>query len=410
MNAKKEKIKCLESYRGLACLTIVIFHYPTSSFLHLNSFVQSANYLLFFFFVLSGFVISHNYFDKLYNFQLLKEFGIKRFLRLWPLHITIILLYLFFEAAKYFILNTSYINVNLSVPPFAGGKSVRNLIETIFLIQALFEQKYSTWNTPAWSISTEFYTYLLFGLALFVSRKKSSLVLILTFVFFSLIQNSYLIDISFINEYKRFFNTSPESIICWHHSCRWLNLMNNNSLTGTIFTGYASISGLFFLTIGSFIFGVIVNLIYKKFYHTKVNEIFCWFFLILAIYLLVVEKNFIIFDTVWLLIIIFGFLIFTSAFLNSSSYLSKILNLGILQFLGKISYSLYMIHFLLGYLLNQFLRLVIKVDVTMTEQNTAAHFNFTPLESLGYTFIYLTLSILASWFLYVFIENRFRAK
>ena len=54
-------------------------------------------------------------------------------------------------------------------------------------------------------------------------------------------------------------------------------------------------------------------------------------------------------------LLLFGILILSSCYLDENSILGKILNSGALQFLGKISYSLYMIHQLIGYVFKQFL-------------------------------------------------------
>ena len=405
-----KKIKSLQSFRGLACLTIVISHFSTNSFLAQNSLVANSNYMVMFFFTLSGFVISHSYSEKLHNLKLLGDFTFKRFRRLWPLHFTILLIYVFFEIVKHFFIEYSSYTTTNNTPAFAGQTSIKNLIESIFLIHALFENKFP-WNGPSWSISTEFYTYLIFGLIMFIYKKKSFFVLAFIFIFYALIEARHLIDINYINEFKKFVDSSPDSVICHHLSCRW-NFINFNRFTGNNLAGFSTISRLFAETIFAFSLGAITNLIYKKISHFNVHEIFGWLFLVLSIYLVSLTGGSVIFliSKTTVLIVVFSILILLSSLLDNNSFYGKVLNLSFFQFIGKISYSLYMIHALIAYLFFNFLRILVKVDVTLTEENTAAHFNFTQTEATLYTLIYIFISIVSSWILYEHVENRFRAK
>jgi peptidoglycan/LPS O-acetylase OafA/YrhL len=81
-------------------------------------------------------------------------FVLRRFARLWPLHMTMLLAYLFLYL----------------VIIFAGGRggaageiSASSFVSNIFMIHAFGLHDDLTWNYPSWSISAEFYTYLLFA-------------------------------------------------------------------------------------------------------------------------------------------------------------------------------------------------------------------------------------------------------
>ena len=71
----KNKLFALESLRGIAAVLVALFHYPSSSFLYFDKGFYAVN----FFFILSGFVISYNYEDKIKNFKDIINFQIKRF-------------------------------------------------------------------------------------------------------------------------------------------------------------------------------------------------------------------------------------------------------------------------------------------------------------------------------------------
>ena len=99
-NSNYEKIYALESLRGIAALFIALFHYPSSSFL----FFEKGFYAVNFFFILSGFVISYNYADRIKNLSDLIQFQIKRFYRLYPVHLFVLVLILLIQTIKYLVI------------------------------------------------------------------------------------------------------------------------------------------------------------------------------------------------------------------------------------------------------------------------------------------------------------------
>ena len=124
-----------------------------------------------FFFVLSGFVIAYNYFYKIFKFQDILKFQKKRFLRLYPLHIIMLTIFLFIEIAKYF----AEVKFGLKANNEAfTTNNLQTFLANIFLIQNYFISKL-TFNTPSWSISAEFYTYFLFALIFFFLEVKKNL-------------------------------------------------------------------------------------------------------------------------------------------------------------------------------------------------------------------------------------------
>ena len=74
----------LDVFRALAALSVCAVHFNFDSFFN-NHFANGKFVQLFF--ALSGFVIYLNYHQKINNFIDLKFFIIKRFKRLYPLHL-----------------------------------------------------------------------------------------------------------------------------------------------------------------------------------------------------------------------------------------------------------------------------------------------------------------------------------
>ena len=65
-----------------------------------NAFVDNAWLMVDFFFVLSGFVIALNYQGAIRSGASLLEFQYRRFFRLYPLHLVMLLVFLLLECAK----------------------------------------------------------------------------------------------------------------------------------------------------------------------------------------------------------------------------------------------------------------------------------------------------------------------
>jgi len=372
----KNKISNLESLRGFAALTVAMFHFQIGTLFTNNSFVDHGDQAVIFFFVLSGFVIAENYFEKLYNFSHILKFQIKRFWRLYPVHLFVLILYVFVELAKLYYIE--YSNIKPTEKAFDDDQSLTNFIKSIFLFQNILDDDF-VWNRPAWSISVEFYTYLFFALLVVLFKKNS------IFIFILITGHFYLSDI--IN----------------------INILINSNIN-------LNFLGSHFKTcIIAFSLGVVINYIYQKLKKIKINETFCWISLVAVILIMSNYRtslgslqigNKFIADQI--LYSSFAILIILSSLVKNDSYYSKILNFKFFQFLGKISYSFYMIHFLIVYLLTQTLRFVFKFDFIFTEDGTAAKLQLLKSEAYIITFVYLTISVLASHYMYKFIENKYR--
>lgn len=147
---------------------MVVFHhmvdYTSSAVIH-NRFFTYSNLFVDFFFVLSGFVISYSY-PSFQNSQDLRHFHRKRFWRLYPLHLILLLVFAVFEFAKYYA--SSFITFN-------GGAFKENNLGS-FIVSALLLNSIKwpfthalSWNYQSWSISAEmisyfFYSFVVFGL------------------------------------------------------------------------------------------------------------------------------------------------------------------------------------------------------------------------------------------------------
>ena len=120
-----------------------------------------------FFFVLSGFVITWNYANRIHDGQSLGSFLIRRFFRIFPLHLFILLCYLALELAML-----------AGKPPgtpmgSVSGRTLADFWRTLLMMNSFGMDHQTNWNMPSWSISAEWWTYIAFGLlALALAARK----------------------------------------------------------------------------------------------------------------------------------------------------------------------------------------------------------------------------------------------
>lgn len=248
-----------------------------------------------FFFILSGFVLALNYQNKInkpHEFSL-KNFYINRVARIYPLHVLT-----FFLMIPFVFLQDLW-------NPLAAGLN-------LFLLQAYvpIQEIFFSVNNPSWSISTEFFFYILFPFFVMMLYKyKFTRFIPLLSIPIIIISAPY-VDIDFekgiyyINPLVRSLDFLL-GIILYNEYRRFSYILKNVNFT-----------------VGSFIeVGAFLVLLLFFIFHEDVNRVFrygiyYWLPMALIIVSFSIEKGFI----------------------------SKILNHKILIYLGEISFSFYMIH------------------------------------------------------------------
>lgn len=167
------KIEELESIRGLAALLVVFFHIPKWNTSLDIGIINNGYLMVELFFVLSGYVIYTAYAEKITNKKDLFRFQFLRFGRLYPVHFVFLIAFIFIEIAKY-IAQSKLGIASPNTQPFREN-NLTAIFQQIFLVQAIGStHNATTFNAPAWSISVEFYTYLIFGMSiLFVEKRRT---------------------------------------------------------------------------------------------------------------------------------------------------------------------------------------------------------------------------------------------
>ncbi|MEZ5825417.1 MAG: acyltransferase [Geminicoccaceae bacterium] len=150
-------VKCLTSLRFFAAAWVLALHFTNEMPLQLEgvtSFFTNGRMGVDFFFVLSGFILTHVYISSLEQ----ERFGFLRFVqkrlaRLYPLHVACILLVALYLAAG------AIVGVYVSNPEVY---SLQRLWPNLLLLHAWGTLDGMSWNYVSWSISAEWFAYLLF--------------------------------------------------------------------------------------------------------------------------------------------------------------------------------------------------------------------------------------------------------
>jgi peptidoglycan/LPS O-acetylase OafA/YrhL len=157
------RFRVLDSWRGVAALCVALFHLNVLSPVYSLDFVRNAYLFVDFFFVLSGFVITHSYGEKLTTPNSFGPFAFRRFMRLWPLHAAVLAAFVLVETAKVVAASRG---IGFSTPPFSGTTSAALLPLHLMFGHAMGLTDQLSWNIPSWSIAAEFWTYMIFAAAL----------------------------------------------------------------------------------------------------------------------------------------------------------------------------------------------------------------------------------------------------
>ncbi len=358
-----EYLSNLTPLRGIAALLVAIFHFEMAiaRFVpaKLTMFFEKCYLMVDLFFIMSGFIILHVYKDD-FAFRIegysIKKYLVARFARIYPLHFFTMLLLV------------------SGVIIFSPGGTYPNAIENpwaiptgFLLLHSYYIHNIYTWNIPSWSISAEWAAYLLFPfLALFLNKKK--LFALITFII--IVIAAYISIMYFLPRKNYFYPSIP--------------VPHNLNTT----YDYGFLRG-----IAGFITGMIVYKLYQWFSPKDIfnNDFFAAAIIILVVLALHFAAN----DA--FCVILFAALVFSFALNNG--YLHIYCNNRILQYIGKISYSIYLMQIFLQEPFSKGLRLPGVVGFGRGKQNIAF------ASGLGYCLIYLVLLLSISTITYYTIEQ-----
>lgn len=161
----------LDGWRGVAALMTALFHFASASPISATPLVRNSWLFVDFFFVLSGFVIAANYQRRIAEGSSVPAFLALRVGRLYPLHLFVLALFVATELA--FLLLPG-LGGGITRQAFTGQTSMWALTTNLFLVQGMGLHDTLTWNGAAWSISTEMWAYVTFGLVVMAFGRNAT--------------------------------------------------------------------------------------------------------------------------------------------------------------------------------------------------------------------------------------------
>ncbi|MBT3415661.1 MAG: acyltransferase [Nitrospina sp.] len=359
----KTQIPSITPLRGIAAIIVAIHHFQfrISDFelTQKTWFFYNGFLWIDFFFILSGFVIAHVYLQNFIsgtNWKNYKIFIFSRIARIYPLHIFIIFGLVILEFIKMGIV--SYGGINITEEPFSGERGIWPLFSSIFLLQNWFFQDLAAWNPVSWSISMEFFLYIIFPFALMRLYKGNLLSLACKAFFLILV-------------------IWAQTVIAPPGSSGYYHLR--------------SVKNIAEFFIGILAYRLYAENVWKNLFHKD-----GFFLLCLSLSVACIHLNF----NYSLVIPCFALLVIAGAANDRVS--SNILNTEPLNHLGNISYSVYMLHYPIIMLAQKSTKVFFGSNLNTYLSNNLL---LTPPAQV---FIYLLIVIMAASISYKKIEVPFR--
>jgi len=163
----RTRFAALDGWRGIAAIMVSLLHFKVYNPMFDFGLVRHAALFVDFFFVLSGFVLMHAYSSRIYSRSDLAAFIVKRLARLWPNHFVVLSLFIGVQIFSFLL---SKAGLQLHQAPFTENYSFSSILTNLLLLHPLGLHSSLTWNYPSWTIAVEFWTYILFGTLLLAWR------------------------------------------------------------------------------------------------------------------------------------------------------------------------------------------------------------------------------------------------
>lgn len=353
----------LESLRGIAALGVVVFHIAWTFPLYDIGLIRNGYLMVDLFFVLSGFVICHSYGRRLDTGRDVAKFIWIRFGRLYPLHLILLFVFLGIEIAKYIAEREYGLLANKSA---FTSNNIFSFISNLLLVQALGFHDKPTYNLPAWSISTEFYTYICFATIWVLLRTQVTLLYMSALLIFaSITLDSGELSHNMFRCIEGFF----VGVITYHFYValpKW-------QLSKSEHKWYTHLPGLLSFA------GLIVFLSLKN--RTGPDILILPVFAVLIVSIAATPKG----------------------------LLSTILEIAPLAWIGKVSYSVYMVHVAVIWSFSQVLRVALKTPQVIDVNGEPL---LTPHPLTGTLFLAAAIAciLIVSHVTYTYIEDPYRKK
>jgi peptidoglycan/LPS O-acetylase OafA/YrhL len=302
----------LDGLRGVGCLLIVVYH----NFPFLHEYLFFSWLAMDIFFVLSGFLITDILINSFGEKNYLKNFYVRRLLRVFPLYYTSLILFLFIIPALF--------RIPIRIDYFVNNQVYFWTFTQNWLL-IFHAQPSQSYLNHLWSMGVEEQFYLLWPLVFALIKKPKILLTLLVVLLLSFITLRFWLWTQQIPEmpYYGFYMFTRIDGICIGCMVALMQKINKNflsSFTGAIVLGFALLNFLFYG----------INLRYHDSFPYLALVGFTTFSMIFGLLVHdIVNKN--------------------------SKLVTLIFDVRILKFLGRVSYGTYIFHWPMFLLLNTWL-------------------------------------------------------
>jgi len=307
-----EYFGALDGFRGILALCVAIYHTIWLTNINGWDFFNNGAVIIDLFFVFSGFLMYCLYQDKLGTLKESKTFLKRRFARLYPIHLFMTLVFVAYAVLRIVMhkIGMSEYEVGEILPFHPGAQDeFYSLFTHLTLTHSMGLNDSLTFNPPSWTISVEFFAYFTFAaLLMWLPPRKA-----------------------------------------WH-------FVGIAMLIGVIFIGLSRIKPnmditydlAFWRCLGGFYTGVIGAWVYSM-SKARLSALSTGTWTVIEIFVLSLSLAFVIYcpGKLQFFVAPVAFL-FVLAFAFDKGLLSKFMSQKIFRYLGKISYSVYMIHVIIS--------------------------------------------------------------
>ncbi len=356
MENKTNRISQIDGLRAIAILLVISFHYVNNQLLHdtskLGKFFCLATSFgwvgVDLFFVLSGFLIGSILISNKHRKNYFSTFYIRRFVRIIPSYYLLLIVFII-------IINIPIFKANY----FVSGNNVIPTWSYFLMLHNIFMGKLNNMGNDSmsitWSIGIEEQFYLIIPLIVYYVKKHWLPILLIVFIILAnFFRYAYAAPNVWIPAYVllpcRMDAISFGVLIAWINGRYNINIFANKHFKYILLIMFSCILLCAFLYLKYKDIGVIRHSLFALFFA-------CAIIIALA---------------------------------KPSSFYGKILANKALNWIGKISYSLYLFHYLMMGIFN--------VVAATYFANTGIYAIFTTIAALTFTFLF-------SWLLYNYIEK-----
>ncbi|MCF6221993.1 MAG: acyltransferase, partial [Robiginitomaculum sp.] len=304
----------LDGFRGVLALMIAVYHTMWMSHANSSDLLTNGPVLVDIFFVFSGFLMFTLYDGRLNSGAEGRAFIKRRFARIYPIHFVMLIVAFLYAFAR---LAAHWAGLATVTPgeilPFEPGatETLQSFISNLTLTQSMGFHEHLSYNMPSWTVSVEFWTYFVFlGMMLRTRPKKAWHFMVI----------ALLVGVNY------FVLSRLKPDMDFHYDLG------------------------FWRCLGGFFTGVLVAYVYRlvlpRFQKLSMAN---WLATMIELVVLAVMVGFVIYfpGKAQFFIAPVAF-IFVLGFSFDMGAISRFMGTRVLRYLGKISYSIYMVHILIS--------------------------------------------------------------